>query len=128
MADAQFAIEIAASMPDGPATSAQLDSLTERLMAGGKNADFFSEAMAKATAEVGQAKAASEAANRALEQGTAIYRQLETHANQTAKAAEKAALKNAGVVPPDLAAKVQEANSWLTKYCLLYTSPSPRDS
>jgi hypothetical protein len=109
VADASFAIEIATSMPDGESTAAELDVLTAQLQSAGKGADFFQTAIKQVSAELAAATAASEAANAALATGEQKYGELERAALQTAKAAEKAALKNDGVVPFDLAARAAEA-------------------
>jgi hypothetical protein len=112
MADpnAQFAIDVAASMPAGDVTIAQLDELTAKLMGGGKNADHFQRAIVQVSTALDAAKAASAAANVALGEGETKYRGLERAALQSAKAAEKAARQNGGVVPHELAARAAEAS------------------
>jgi hypothetical protein len=113
-ADAQFAINIAAAMPAGEATVAQLDALTSELMGAGKGAEHFTTALARVSTSLDSAKAASVAANASLADGKAGYAQLERAALQASKAAEKAALK--GVVPPDVAAKAAQASSAVNQY------------
>lgn len=116
MADAaQYAIEIAATMSGGDHTAAELDKLTEKLVAGGKRSEDFSNAITDISNKLTAAKAAQAAASDALSEGTAKYKELEKAALQTAKAAEKAALKNAGVVPPELAAEADKTTQALKK-------------
>jgi hypothetical protein len=109
--NAQFAIDIAASMPAGEVTLAQLDELTAKLMGGGKNADHFQRAILQVSTALDAAKAASVAANTALADGETRYRELERAAVQSAKAAERAAQKNGGVIPADLVAKAAAADA-----------------
>jgi hypothetical protein len=97
MADAQYVIEIGASMPAGDATIAELDKLTATLLGGGKNADHFQQAIKSAAASLDVAKASSLAANDALAAGKSEYALLETAALQAAKAAERAASKGGGM-------------------------------
>lgn len=106
---AQFVIDIAAKLDGGDATVAQLDAITAKLSGVGKGSTVFRDALAQVTSQLNGAKAASASANSALSAGTEVYRALEKSANQAAKAAEKAALKNEGVVPGDLAAKAMAA-------------------
>ncbi len=110
MADAQYAIDIAANMNGGAETLAQLDEISANLLGGGKNADFFQQAMAQVSRELAGAEAAAHKANSALGEGNTQYAQLEKAALKAAVAAEKAAQKNGGVVPPDFAAKANAAN------------------
>jgi hypothetical protein len=106
MADAQYVIDIAASMPAGEATIAQLDALTANLMGAGKGAEFFNQAIVKLTNDLTAAKAASDAANAALGQGQKEFADLSRHASDLARAAEKAAAANGGIVPADLQARM----------------------
>lgn len=115
MADAQFVIDIAANMTGGKQTADELDELTRELMGGGKNADFFQQAIAEVARELSGAQAAAKAANAALAAGEAEYARLETAALQVAKAAEKAAQKNGGIMPPEAAAFVQAGNAALAE-------------
>lgn len=108
--DASYVVDIAARMPAGEATVSQLDELTQGLMGAGRGADVFSDALARVGRELDTAKAASTSANEALAQGKAEYALLERAALQAAKAAEKAAQKNGGVVPDDLADKARAAH------------------
>lgn len=116
MADAQYAIDIASKMVGGDETLSQLDALTQGLLGGGKDADFFQEAMQRVAKELTGAAAASTVANEALAAGEAEYSRLERAALQAAKAAEKAGAKNEGVVPDDLAAKAAETASAVNAY------------
>jgi hypothetical protein len=114
--NAQFAIDIAASMPAGETTIAQLDELTAKLMGGGKNADHFQRAIVQVSTALDAAKAATVAANTALDAGETKYRELERAALQSAKAAERAGQKSGGVIPADLAAKAHAADSAVKAY------------
>lgn len=109
-----FAIGIAAAMPEGDATIAQLDALSERLTGAGKNADFFKDALSRVGNQLDAAKAASVAANSALAAGQQEYRELERAALQAAKSAEKAALT--GVIPPDVAARASATAAAVNAY------------
>jgi hypothetical protein len=116
MADAQYVIDIAASMPDGDATASELDALTANLMGAGKGADHFQAAIAQVSNALKAAQQASASANEALAAGTAEYRSLERAALQASKAAEKAALQNEGVVPDDLADRVRSTHHELEQF------------
>lgn len=116
MADSQFVIDVAAAMPAGEATVAQLDKLTEKLMGGGRGAEQFSNAIAKVSASLDAARVASTAANASLAAGESEYARLERAALEAAKAAEKAALKNGMVVPPDALARWQQAEAAVNAY------------
>lgn len=114
--DAQYAIEIAAAMPSGEHTIAQLDELTAKLTGGGKNAEHFQQAIVQVSSALDEARAANQAASAALATGSEEYRRLERAALQAAKAAERAAAKNGGVVPFDLAARAADADMALDHY------------
>jgi hypothetical protein len=116
VADAQYAIDIAANMPGGAQTLSELDELTQGLLGGGKNADVFQEAMKRVGDELSQASAAAVAANAALAAGEDEYSRLERAALQASKAAEKAGQANAGAVPPELAAAASAATSALAEH------------
>lgn len=111
---ASFAIDIAAAMPEGDATIAQLDELSAQLMSAGKGADFFKDALARVSNQLDAAKAASLSANDALAAGKQEYRELERAALQAAKSAEKAALT--GVVPPEVAARAESTAAAVNAY------------
>jgi hypothetical protein len=91
--NAQYVIDIAASMPEGEATIAELDKLTASLMGGGKNAEFFQQAIQQTGAALDSARAASEAANKVLGEGQAEYSQLEKAAVNASKAQERLAAR-----------------------------------
>ncbi len=110
---AQYAIDIAAQLTGGAATIDQLDALTASLTVGGKDAEFFAQAMTTVSKQLDVAKAASAAANAELASGQTQYKALEDAANQAAKAAERAALKNGGLIPADLHAKAEQAKAAL---------------
>lgn len=109
MADAQYAIDIAAKMTGGRETTAELDALSEGLLGGGKNADFFQEALAKAGKDLDGAKAAADAATAALAEGEAEFKRLERASTQAAKALEKAGQQKTGEVDADLAKNARAA-------------------
>lgn len=111
---AEYAIEIAASMPAGEATNAQLDTMIQGLTGAGKGADFFQVAMKQVSASLEQAQAASAAATASLSEGNAQYRELEKAANMAAKAVEKAGAK--GVINPELSAESARADAALQGY------------
>lgn len=111
---AEYAIEIAASMPAGEVTNAQLDQMIQGLTGAGKGADFFQVAIKQVSASLDAAKAASAAANASLAEGNAQYRELEKAANMAAKALEKAEAK--GVIDPELAAESARADAALQGY------------
>lgn len=120
MATAAYTIDIAANMPSGEPTIAQLDALTSGLMGGGKGADFFSQAISKVSDQLTGAKAASAAANASLSEGQAKFAELERAAVQAAKAEEKAALS--GKLDPTLARSAFQAKAALDAYGLTLKS------
>jgi hypothetical protein len=93
MADASFAIEIAAEMGGGETTLAELDELTAAFTGAGKNASAFQDAIKTLSTDLSAAQAAQSAANAALSEGQQQYSLLETAALQASKAAEKLASK-----------------------------------
>lgn len=103
-------------MPGGEQTASELDALTSELMGAGKGAEHFQAAMAQVSDALDAAKRANAEASEALVAGQAHYRDLERAVVQAAKAAEKAALKNDGVVPDDLAARLREADTAVGHY------------
>jgi hypothetical protein len=111
---AEYAIEIAASMPAGEVTNAQLDTMIQGLTGAGKGADFFQTAMKQVSASLDVAKAASAAATASLAEGNAQYRELEKAANLAAKAVEKAGSK--GAIDPELSAESARADAALKGY------------
>ncbi len=93
MADAaQYAIDVAARMT-GTETFAQLDELTASLSHSGKGAEHFSAAMQTISNDLRAAGAASQAANAALADGQAKYRDLEGALSRAVRAAEQAPVK-----------------------------------
>ncbi len=117
MADATYIVDIAAQMT-GDETLAELDSLSAKLLGGGKDAQAFQTAMQGVSRELDAAKAASKAANAALGEGSTVYAQLERAALQASKAAERAGQKNKGVVPPELVAAAAQANAAVQSYAV----------
>lgn len=113
MADAQFAIDIAASMSGGAQTVDELDQLTRELMSGGKNSDVFQQAIQTVARSLVDASAAAKQANAALAAGEAEYSRLELAAVQVAKAADKASKSNGGIMPPEAVAFVKAGNDAL---------------
>jgi len=116
MAQAEYAIDIAARMTGAEATTSELDALTADLMGAGKGAEFFQAAIQRVAGDLDASKAATIAANEALAAGQSEYRLLEKAALQAAKAAEKAALKNGGVIPDDLKTKLDATNGQVEAY------------
>lgn len=114
MATAQYVVDVAAQMSGGDQTNAQLDKISEGLMASGKGADFFSQAISKVSEQLTGAKAASAAANAALDEGNTKFAQLEKAANKAAMAEEKAALS--GKLDPAIARSAFEARTALEAY------------
>src|SRR5262245_39880620 len=98
-ADAQYAIEIAAQMTGADHTISDLDTLTAEMTGAGKSAEHFQQAISQVSRNLDEARRVAETANSALAEGKTEYVLLERAAEQTAKAAERAAKKNAGVVP-----------------------------
>jgi hypothetical protein len=110
---AQYAIEIAAQMTGGTQSVETLDQLTSALMAGGKDAEYFKDAITRVNQELEQVATSVTAANDALGDGRARYKELEKAADMSAKAAERAALKHGGVVPKDLYDAAEKARTAL---------------
>jgi hypothetical protein len=107
--DAQWVLDIAAQLDGAEPTIAQLDRVTAQLMGAGKGASHFQDALAQVTNTLTAATDASAAANDALKTGKDEYRLLEKAALQASKSAEKAAVKNRGVIPPELASEALAA-------------------
>lgn len=111
MADnrAQYAIDIAATMVSGDETSAQLDVLTQKLMGGGKDAEHFQQAIQQVGRELKIAQTIMGETSAALALGETRYAQLEKAALKSAREAQKAALKNGGIVPKELFDEAERA-------------------
>ena len=110
MADAaQYLIEVSAQAAGVDTTVAQLDTLARGLSGIGKDAAVFQDALSRVTSQLGAAREASSVASADLSEGASAYGKLERAALQASKAAEKAALRNLGVVPPELQAKATAA-------------------
>lgn len=114
MADSQWILDIAAQMPDGAATIAELDELTERLVGASRKSDDFQAALKRVTVDLEAAKTASAQAAAALAQGTEQYKLLEREAVRTAKALESANAK--GRFDPRAARSAHEAQTALDAY------------
>lgn len=95
MADAQFAIDIAANMQGGAASIAELDALTEKLLAGGKNSDVLGRGISAVSKQLDLAKATASAARAELEGVQKTFAGLEREAKSAESAASKYAA-NAG--------------------------------
>lgn len=119
MATAPYVIDIATRMNADP-TIAQLDEVSSQLMAGGKNADFFSSALAKVSDDLDAAKAASVAAVASLKEGEQTFAQLEKAAVKAAVAEEKAAL--AGKLSPEIARAAFQSKAAVDAYALTLKS------
>ena len=114
MADAaQYLIDVAARAVGVDTTVAQLDVLAREMTGVGKDAAVFQDALTRVTTQLGAARDANAAASVSLAEGASEYAKLERAATQAAKAAERAALRNAGVVPDDLQAKAIAASAAL---------------
>ena len=122
MADAQFAIDVAANMSGAEQTFAELDALTAKLSGSGKDASHFQQAIRQVSDELAAASQTSAAATAALAEGQAEYKLLERAALQASRAAEKAGARNKGVVPPELAQKAAEAASAVDAYAVKLSS------
>ncbi len=114
MAEVQYVIDIAANMPAGEKTIAQLEQLTLSLMGAGASADTLHDAVAQATNALADAKTASTAANSALAAGVSQYGALEQAALQASKAEER--LAKSGVVSPEVAASSAAAAAALEEH------------
>ena len=114
MADAQYIIDIAANMPEGAATIAELDSLTASLTGAGKRSDDFQSAIKRVSEQLDVAKASSVAANAALAEGSDQYRILEREALRASKALETA--QSRGRFDMRAALNAEQANSALKAY------------
>lgn len=116
MADAQFVIDIAASLPDGEATSAQLNELASQLVGAGKDAEVFSQAIVQVSEQLKEAQAVNKAAQEALAAGRKEYAALDKAAKTAAIAASKAADANGGVVPDAMLADLRAARAAVAAY------------
>lgn len=117
MADAQWILDIAANMPDGTSTIAELDALTASLVNAGKKSDAFQDALKVVTGQLDAAKVAAASANDALAQGSVRYADLEREALRAAKAVEASAAKGLEVEAnaKRSAAAVEEYRATLAK-------------
>jgi hypothetical protein len=115
MADAQYVIDVAASF-SGEQTIAQMDKLTSQLANAGVDAVTFQDAVVQVSSALDRAQASAAAANEALAQGAAQYRQLEKAASVAAKAQDRQAAM--GVVRPEVAAAALAANQALEAHAL----------
>ncbi len=100
-ANAEYVIDVATTF-SGAQTINQLDTLTEKLVAGGTGADVFHDAIAKVTNQLTASKAATMAANAELVEGNTRYQELERAAQAAGIAFEKAG--KTGVIPPGVEA------------------------
>lgn len=114
MADSQYIIEIATSMPDGASTIAELDDLTAKLTGAGKRSDDFQRAVKRLTTDLDAAKVASAGAAAALAAGNDQYKILERDAIRAGRAVETANSK--GRVSPGLVQQALDARARLDAY------------
>lgn len=114
MADTTWVLDIAANMPGGSQTLAELDALTAGLVGAGRKSDSFQQALKVVTQQLDAAKVASAAANSALAAGTEQYKAAEREAIRLSKAWEKAFA--AGEVPDDLENDARNAANALLGY------------
>lgn len=89
MSDAQYIIDIAANMPEGTATIADLDEIAAKLNGAGRRSDEYQAAIKRLTSDLDAAKAASASAAAALASGNEQYQILERDALRAAKAVER---------------------------------------
>jgi predicted nucleic acid-binding Zn-ribbon protein len=111
MADANWVLDIAANLPDGAATIAELDALTESLTGAGRKSDEFQAAMKLVTSQLDAAKVAATSTNAALAEGQDHYQQLERDALRAGKALERASLQG-----PELEAGAAKAAAAADEY------------
>jgi predicted RNase H-like HicB family nuclease len=114
MADLQYSIDVAAAMPAGEKTIAQLDALAAQLVSAGVSADTLHDAVASVSNSLDAAKAATASAKAALAAGNAEMRELERTAKAAAKARDEAA--KTGVVRPEVAAALDAANAAVVEH------------
>lgn len=114
MSDSQWILDIAAEMPDGAATIAELDALTAKLMGASRRSDDFQAALKRVTSDLDAAKTASASAAAALATGSEQYKLLERDAIRTAKALELAQSK--GRFDPRAAREADAARVALDAY------------
>lgn len=114
MADSTYIIDIAANMPDGAATGAELDALVDKLMGASKRSDEFQAAIKRLSADLEAAKSASADAAAALAVGNDRYRELEREAVRAAKAVERA--NSRGRVSDALVQQALDARNALDAY------------
>lgn len=111
MADANWILDISAAMPEGAATIAELDALTESLTGAGKRGDDFQAALKLVSSQLDAAKVAATSANAALSEGQDHYQQLERDAIRAGKALERASLQG-----PQLEAGAVKARAAADEY------------
>lgn len=95
MADTQYVIDVAAQMPAGPTTLAQLDAMSVKLLGGGKAASYFADAIEDVNGQLTAAKATHGAASEALAPVVKQYRALEGAVADAQKRLDQAASKGA---------------------------------
>jgi len=115
--DASYIIDIAANL-SGNATSGELDGLTASLLKLGRDSSQVQDAIAQVGKQLDAARASAVAANEALGAGNSRFAELEKAALKAAGAADKAAQKNGGVVPPELARRLSEAQTATNAYAV----------
>jgi hypothetical protein len=93
-ATAKYVIDIAAQLT-GDETSTELDAITSDLMAAGKNAEFFQQAIKQVSTDLQAAASMTAAANAEVKKAREEYKALEDAATKAAEAAQSAALANA---------------------------------
>ncbi len=114
MPGAQYVIDIAARMPAGEQTAAQLDEITRGLADSGKGAEHFQQAIVQASASLDAARATTTRVSAALAEAQAQYKQLQRSAIEASKAAEKEARK--GAVSEETAKRAHDANAAVNAY------------
>jgi hypothetical protein len=115
MSQAQFVIDIATQIAGADKTSSELDDLARKLTSAGATVDDFERATVELRQGLAVAAEAAKAANAALSDGETRYKQAEVAANRLAKATEKAALANGGIVPVELFNDLERAKQALNE-------------
>jgi hypothetical protein len=115
MADAEYIIDISATMHDGPQTSAELDKLAGSLLGAGKDSTAFERAIAQTAKQLDAAKIATAATSAELALASAEYKVLEKAALKASKAAERAFTRD-GAVPDELQAELDAAQGAVSAY------------
>lgn len=102
MADASYLIEIASQFNGASRVQEQLTELERGLGSVGLQSDVAEKALAALDEKVKASSVSLDAANAALSEGEAKYRELEKAADMAARAVAKAEKANGGIVPVEI--------------------------